>query len=104
MEQLPFEAPEGLLDVVLVTEKDRYEKENPGVLIPRCVGRVSILELEIMTRKIGMRKNTQVCWICEYCYQLVMIDKNIHNTKSMFGKGCLPHHSPPSELLRNEIM
>ena len=65
MEQLSLEAPEGLLDVVLVTEKDRYEKEYPGVLIPRCVGRVSILELEIMTRKIGMRKNTQVCWVCE---------------------------------------
>ena len=24
-----------------------------------------LLELEIMTEKIGMRKNTQVCWVCE---------------------------------------
>ena len=23
------------------------------------------IELEIMTEKIGMRKNTQVCWVCE---------------------------------------
>ena len=35
MKQLPLRAPEGLL------------------------------ELEIMTEKIGMRKNTQVYWVCE---------------------------------------
>ena len=32
MEQLSLKAPEGLLDVVLVTEKVRFEKEYPGVL------------------------------------------------------------------------
>ena len=58
IEQLSLEAPEGLLDVVLVTEKVRYEKEYPCVLrvsksreVIAAQGSRGLLELNNDTRR-----------------------------------------------------
>ena len=70
MKQLPLGAPEGLLELEIMTEKMSMRKntqvcqESEQVVLPLGVPE-GLLELEIMTRKIGTRKNTQVCWVRE---------------------------------------